>query len=212
MLGDILKVYDKILPAINSRFFEFRRLWEEGDETKLFAELSFCLLTPQSRARICWKAVENLMEDGTLFRGTCSEIVDKLRGVRFRKNKACYIVLARELFSGGGTLSIRERLLSLGSPFSMREWLVGHVKGMGYKEASHFLRNIYIGRELAILDRHILKILFSLGVIEEFPKTLSKRRYLYIEARFKDFSEEVGVPVSHLDFVLWYMATGDIFK
>ena len=84
---------------------------------------------------------------------------------------------------------------------------------MGYKEASHFLRNIGFADDLAILDRHILKNLKIFGIIEEIPKSLSKKKYLEIEKAMKKFAiEKVKVPVAHLDFLFWYLFNGEIFK
>ena len=93
-----------------------------------------------------------------------------------------------------------------------REWFVDNVKGIGLKEASHFLRNIGLGEDLAILDRHILKNLALLGVIEEVPASLSRRLYLEIEDRMRKFAENIKIPMSHLDLLLWYMETNEIFK
>lgn len=93
-----------------------------------------------------------------------------------------------------------------------RGWLAQNVTGMGYKEASHFLRNIGLGEDLAILDRHVLKNLRLLGVIEEIPSSLSKSRYFEIEKSMKEFAEEINVPMGRLDLVLWYKETGEIFK
>lgn len=83
---------------------------------------------------------------------------------------------------------------------------------MGYKEASHFLRNIGFGENLAILDRHILKNLVLLGVIESIPKGIIKNKYLEIEEKMAKLSKKIDVPMSHLDIVLWYKETGEIFK
>jgi len=52
------------------------------------------------------------------------------------------------------------------NPEATREFLVKEVKGVGYKESSHYLRNIGY-RNLAILDRHILNNLKNLNVIKE---------------------------------------------
>jgi N-glycosylase/DNA lyase len=93
-----------------------------------------------------------------------------------------------------------------------RDWLVQKVKGVGYKEASHFLRNIGYEEEFAILDRHILKNLKLLGVIEKIPNSLSKKRYLEIEKRMKEFAERIEIPMADLDLLLWYKETGMIFK
>jgi N-glycosylase/DNA lyase len=83
---------------------------------------------------------------------------------------------------------------------------------MGYKEASHFLRNIGMGEDLAILDRHILKNLKILGVISEIPVSLTRNKYLEIEIKMRDFAENVKIPMSHLDLLLWYKETKEIFK
>jgi N-glycosylase/DNA lyase len=93
-----------------------------------------------------------------------------------------------------------------------REWLVDNIKGMGYKEASHFLRNIGLGEEFAILDRHILKNLQLLGIIEEVPASLSRKRYFEIEKKMVRFSDRINIPMAHLDLLLWYKETGEVFK
>lgn len=83
---------------------------------------------------------------------------------------------------------------------------------MGYKEASHFLRNIGLADDLAILDRHILKNLKIFGIIEEIPKSLSKKKYLEIEEKMRNLANEVNIPLSHLDLLFWSKETGEIFK
>jgi N-glycosylase/DNA lyase len=83
---------------------------------------------------------------------------------------------------------------------------------MGYKEASHFLRNIGFADDLAILDRHILKNLKIFGIIEEIPKSLSKKKYLEIEEKMRNLANEVNIPLSHLDLLFWSKETGEIFK
>jgi len=90
--------------------------------------------------------------------------------------------------------------------------LVKSIKGIGYKEASHFLRNIGLGEDLAILDRHILKNLKLLGVIEKIPKSLSRKKYFEIEGKMYEFAKEIQIPIGCLDLLLWYKQTGEIFK
>ncbi|MBU0628517.1 MAG: DNA lyase, partial [Nanoarchaeota archaeon] len=93
----------------------------------------------------------------------------------------------------------------------IREFIVTNVKGIGYKEASHFLRNIG-HRNLAILDRHILKNLQKLKVINKIPKTLNKKNYLLIEDRFYKFSKKIKIPMDELDLLFWSIETGKVFK
>jgi N-glycosylase/DNA lyase len=83
---------------------------------------------------------------------------------------------------------------------------------MGNKEASHFLRNIGLGEDLAILDRHILKNLQFLGIIDRIPNNLSAKRYAEIEAKMKTLAHRLQIPMSHLDLVLWFRETREIFK
>jgi N-glycosylase/DNA lyase len=197
---------------IESRLADFRRIWAEGSDRDLFAELAFCILTPQSRARTCWPAIERLRCGDLLFVGTADEILDELKNVRFKERKASYIVSARKQFTKDGHLSIRSTLEGFSDPIALREWLVENVMGLGYKEAGHFLRNVGLGEDLAILDRHILKNLVLLGVIDEIPKSLTKKRYLDIEERMIAFSKKTEIPMGHLDMVLWSKETGEIFK
>jgi len=106
---------------------------------------------------------------------------------------------------------IAAKLLNGSSGPELREWLVGNVNGLGWKEASHFLRNIG-HRDLAILDRHILKNLTKHGVLRALPATLTPKRYLAIEAKFARFASAVGLTMDELDLLFWSRETGEILK
>ena len=206
---DLMQIYIPIKPKIEARLQDFSRIWETASDEELFRELVFCLLTPQSRARTCWRAVERLERKCMINEAGPAQISEELVGVRFNKRKAEYICLAREKFPSG---SLRRSLAGFSDPTAAREWLVENIKGMGHKEASHFLRNIGLGESLAILDRHILKNLALLGVIAEPPSTLSRRLYLEIERNMKQFSKQAMIPMGHLDLLLWYKEAGEVFK
>ena len=211
-IEELKERYNEMKDVIEKRLEEFDSLWKEGNEEEVFAELVFCLLTPQSRAKLCWCAVEHLIEKGLLLNGGERDIEDVLKGVRFRKNKARYIVEARKLFTREGRLEIKKLISSFGDVKTLREWLVRNVKGMGYKEASNFLRNIGLGKDMAILDRHILKNLKAFEVINDIPRSLSRKKYLEIEEKMRKFSHEIRIPMSHLDLLFWSRQTGEIFK
>ncbi len=212
MSHELHLLYAEIKDTIKERISKFRLIWETGDDLSLFKEFVFCLLTPQSKAKTCWNAVERLTKDGTIKDGSKVDIEMHLKGVRFKKNKSQYIIEARRQFFKNGKFLVRKYIATNKDPKSIREWLVENVKGYGYKEASHFLRNIGLGRELAILDRHILRNLKRYGVIEEIPKALSRKSYLEIENRMREFSREIGIPLEELDLLLWYKETGEVFK
>jgi N-glycosylase/DNA lyase len=210
-IAAVRSVYNEISDRIEVRLGEFNAIWRKGDDTALFIELVFCLLTPQSGARRCWQAVEALLNKECLFTGGFEPICRELNIVRFKNNKTNYILEARDVFMGQG-MSLKKILGSIKDPMELREWLVNNIKGLGYKEASHYLRNIGLGESIAILDRHILRSMHSLGLIDEIPGSISPRRYCELEKKLQNFATKTGIPLAYLDFVLWYMETGDIFK
>lgn len=143
--------------------------------------------------------------------GSQQDISTAINGVRFHNTKAARVVLARQQFFGTGQ-SLKSTISGFDSPKEIREWLVDNINGFGYKEASHFLRNLGMGGELAILDRHILRNLVPLGIIDELPSGISGKNYLEMEAAMSKFSKIQGIPMGHLDLVLWYREAGEIFK
>jgi N-glycosylase/DNA lyase len=122
------------------------------------------------------------------------------------------VVLARQQFSRNGRISIKPLIKSFRDVFEARQWLVTNVKGLGFKEASHFLRNIGFGEKIAILDRHILKNLKKAGVINQVPASITKNMYLSIEEKMRAFANKIKIPLSHLDLLFWCNETGEIFK
>ena len=123
-----------------------------------------------------------------------------------------FIVGARRLFKKGRGLDIKSKI-STKDIIATRDWFVDNIKGMGYKEASHFLRNIGLGRNIAILDRHILKNLKRYGVIAKIPDSVGSRKvYMGIEDKMRLFSKSSGIPLDELDLLFWSLQTGFIFK
>ena len=203
----IRSLYKILKPGIKKRIGEFTGVWKAKDDKKLFSEFCFCLLTPQSRAVTCWDAVVGLKKKKILLKGALGPIKKCLEKVRFKNNKAGYIRKAQKSFP-----KIKKEIRDHKNAVELRDWLVKNVCGMGYKEASHFLRNIGLGCDIAILDRHILKNLKLFGVIGAIPSSMSGRKYFEIEEKMKGFSKENKIPLSHLDLLMWAKETGGIFK
>ncbi len=211
-LTDLNQEYKVISDEIERRIGEFKSLWYSKDHILIFKEFVFCLLTPQSKAKFCWESVLNLEKKKVLFDGSFEDIYKELLKVRFRKNKARYIIENRERFLNGKRFKLVEIIEEIKDPFKVRDFLFKNIKGYGLKEASHFLRNIGFSFELAILDRHILKNLYKEGVISEIPENLSRKKYFEIEYKFKEFSQKVGIPLQNLDLFFWWRETGEVFK
>jgi len=133
-------------------------------------------------------------------------LADKNHYIRFHNQKAKRLLLLRENW-----FEIDKLIQSGLENIQKRNWLAENVLGIGMKEASHFLRNIGY-RDLAILDRHILKHLLNCDVISEIPKTISKKKYLEIEQKFLLFSEKVNIKLDELDLLFWSEEAGEILK
>lgn len=210
---EIEKIYKEKQKDIEKRLREFKEIWEKGSNEDIHAELSFCILTPQSKAVNAWKAITTLRENGLLFNGSAEDIVEYLNIVRFKNNKAKYLVALREQMQNEkGEIITKDFFNSIADVKEKREWIVKNIKGMAYKEAGHFLRNVGFGKEIAILDRHILKNLVKLEVIEDVPKSLTPKLYLEIEEKMKAYCKFISIPMDSLDLLLWYKEAGEIFK
>jgi N-glycosylase/DNA lyase len=198
-------LYEERKPTIQARLFDFARV----SPSDYFYELAYCLMTPQSSAIHADAVVSILRSRRFLETGFNPEGVlrEKEHYIRFHRNKARYLLEIRR------TLDAIQAVLSNGhTSDGLREWLVNNVKGLGYKEATHFLRNIGRNNGLAILDRHILRNLRRYGAIRHIPPSLSRKQYLSIEKRFREFSVSVGIPLDELDLLFWSMETGEIRK
>ena len=193
-----------IKQIVDSRIKEFEA-FSEKDNNELFKELCFCLLTANFSAKGGIK-IQKQIDDGFLFLSEkilSSELL-KL-GHRFPNTRANYIVEARKYKD-----SLRILLNSFENEHKIREWLVKNIKGLGMKEASHFLRNIGY-KNISIIDFHIVDLLVKSGLIER-PKSLTLKKYLEIENILKKIAEKTQIPLGELDLYLWYSETGEILK
>src|SRR3989344_5359614 len=189
LLNYMKNEYRKRKREIKERLKEFKK------NKDVFYELCFCLLTPQSNAYKCYEAVQELKKKDFFNKNVKIENILRTK-TRFYKNKSRYLYEMKKKFKD--------------LKFD-RDFLVKNVKGIYYKESSHFLRNI--GYEnYAILDRHILKNLKKLKVIDKIPKTLNRKDYIEIEDKFRRFSKEIGIKMDELDLLFWSLETGKIFR
>lgn len=178
-------------------------------QEQYFYELVYCLMTPQSSAVNAGKAQQEF-ESLALHKHDIDPepiLFSKAHYIRFHRSKARWIREMKEQYH-----LIEHMTVSTVPAVEKREWFVRNVKGLSYKEATHFLRNIGQNEGLTILDRHILKNLKYFGVIRSLPTTLTKKRYLSIEKKFTSFADEIGISVDELDLLFWSNETGEILK
>ncbi|MFO7872037.1 MAG: N-glycosylase/DNA lyase [Candidatus Undinarchaeales archaeon] len=185
---------------IEKRLSEFKKLGEK-ERKHLFSELAFCILTANFDAKRAIE-IQDKIEKGFLNYSE-GKLAKKLKelGYRFPNKRAEYIVEARKHL---------DELESIKDKEKPRKWLVENIKGLGYKEASHFLRNIGFGN-YAIIDFHIIDILERHRIVEK-PKTLTKGKYLKIEKILSELAEKLTMSLAELDLYLWFLETGKILK
>lgn len=216
--GEIQEAYSERENQIRDRLEKFREL-RDADDTRLFKELVFVILTSQSNAKNCWEATEKLDELSLLEKGSRAEIAEVLKryDIQYEENKAEYIVRNRENLSQptlkdtSGELKLRDRIDSEALE-KTREQLVEQLQGIGWKGASHFLRNIGYGDDFAILSGYIMKKLHKLDLVESPEPPQGKEEYLEVEKKLQELADKLEIDIQELDLLLWSMETGEIFK
>jgi N-glycosylase/DNA lyase len=211
-VAGILKVHSDRRNEIRKRIAEFRSVWEDGSDHRLWEELTYCIFTAGSSARMGLNAIEAIRH--LLIDGSREEMTEALKGkYRYIAARPGYVVVTRDYLKEHCSFRLREKLSSFDDPLERRDWLAKEprVKGIGYKESSHFLRNIGLPG-YAILDKHILRSLFELGVIESSKPPTTRSRYLEVEQQLRGFAEKLNIDFDELDLVLWSMKTGEVLK
>lgn len=205
-------------PEIQRRLREFEATYQRGDQA-IFEELGFCILAANSSAEMAMQTVAATRD--LLWDGTAVAIQQRLmdlqrrsgRGFRYWRRRPEYIVHTREYLREAWGLKLRAQLDAFPDPIARRDFFAQTpgVKGVGYKEASHFLRNIGF-RGYAILDKHILSSLKEFGVTRSAASPKNRTSYLRIERKVQAFAETVGIGPDELDLLLWSRKTGKILK
>lgn len=197
---------------INARLAEFNAIGRTGTDEDLWAEMVFCFFTGGCSARMginSLAAVRHL-----LMTADVEELTQGLLGKhRYPNARSRYIVASRSFLLEHCGMQIRKKLGSFESSHDRRDWLVREkgIKGLGYKEASHYLRNIgYSG--YAILDKHVLNCLVELKIIDDPKPPNTRLKYLIVEEKLRQFTIDVGIDFDEMDLVLWSMKTGVILK
>ncbi len=188
---------------VERRLAEFSS-FKTKSEDEWFSELCFCILAANAKQATSAAIQSQLSAEGfkTLSQETLTNLI-KINKHRFHNNKAKYIVQARQF---GNIKSIIQDM----SEKEARDWLVQNIKGIGMKEASHFIRNTG-GQNLAILDRHILNTLSEYKIITR-PKTLTAQNYISIEKSFTDLASTLRMSPAKLDLMIWYLRNGEVAK
>jgi N-glycosylase/DNA lyase len=208
----IKEAYIQRREEVRKRLSEFEAIWEKGTDISLWEEMVFCFFTGGCSAKMGLRSVEAVRP--LLMTGTQLELANALAGShRYPNARAGYVVYTRDFLLEHHGFKLRRKLQSFDDPMERRDWLVKEkgIKGLGYKEASHFLRNIGF-KGYGILDKHILRSLAELKIIDDPKPPNTRSRYLTIEEKLKKLTEVTEIDFDELDLVLWSMKTGEILK
>ena len=185
---------------------------EAKDDYRLFEELAFCIFTANTSAEMGLKAVDAVRN--VLIEGNANDMTRRLEGIyRFNNVRPAHIIHTRNHLKNSLNFELKKKISSFKSKNELRDYfaLNKDIKGLGMKEASHFLRNIGF-KGYAILDKHIINSLHEFGVLKTNDKPKNPKNYLEIEQKFIDFSKEVGIDMNELDLLLWSRKNGRILK
>ncbi|MCW5959535.1 MAG: hypothetical protein KIS76_05185 [Pyrinomonadaceae bacterium] len=203
-----IKRYDEI----RAKLSEFRAIRQNGDDLRLWEEMVFCFFTGGCSAKMGLRAIEAVRP--LLMTGSLEELTQALVGVhRYPNARSRYIVASRDFLTEHCRMEIRRTLQSFDCDLQRRDWLAKEkgIKGLGYKEASHYLRNIGFSG-YAILDKHVLNCMFELKIISDVKPPNTRSRYLSLEKALKDLALTLKIDFDELDLVLWSLKTGEILK
>ena len=210
-IDDLKTHYRQRRPEIRARLEEFRQLYGQGD-LAIFKELCFCILTANTSAKMGITCIEAAGDE------ILTADLEGLQGVlcgryRFWKVRPAYIIHTRDYLMRETGFRIKDKIESLTDFHERRDFFAANpgIKGIGYKEASHFLRNIGF-KGYTILDKHIVNLLFELGVLDEPRKPANKKQYIAIEKRMKEFAKDIKIDIDELDLALWSYKTGVVLK
>ena len=199
-------------PEIHRKLKEFESIIQNAPEEVIFEELVFCIFTAGTSARMGLSALQAVRS--ILPSASEDELRQTLRGVyRFPNVRSKHVIHTRDYLDREYGLRLRPLLLSFENAAERRDFfaLNKDIKGLGFKEASHFLRNVGF-RGYAILDKHILQCLFELGITKSTRAPRSRSEYIEIESRFRGFTEKNGFDFDEMDLLLWSEKTGEILK
>ncbi len=208
----VLETHSARGEEIRAKLADFSAIWQKGTDERLWEEMVFCFFTGGCSARMGLRSIEAVRP--LLMTGTHEDLMNALVGRhRYPRARAGYIVASREFLQADCAMQLRHRLESFSNALERRDWLVKEkrIKGLGYKEASHYLRNIGL-KGYAILDKHILRSLAELKFIDDPKPPNTRTKYLSIENKLKDFAKEVKIDFDEMDLVLWSLKTGEILK
>lgn len=210
------KAVAAICPDIQDRV---RSASKSHTERRLWWELSSCILSSQVPYPLAVSAANAIDKEKLLLNTQASpeklvkQLIELLsvplmvegraRKYRFPVARAQHLTATRATITSE-TGSLRELVNNFNCAMEARTWFVEHVPGIGPKQASMFLRNAGVSYDLAILDRHVLNYMSTLGLYSGTKHFISGlKQYKRHEEVLREHAQELDCPVGLLDWAIW---------
>lgn len=186
------------------------------DDRTLWRQFMNCLLSSQVKYELACAAALEIENAGILASATPETLAADLRAIlarpfradgrmgryRFYNTKASQLARSWTIIQAEGGLA--QLVDTFEDGHSARRWLVQRAPGLGFKQASMFLRDIGFGYDLAVLDRHTLDYMALVGLSAAGRRSVSSSNlYLVLENRLREHARELGYSVGHLDRAIW---------
>ena len=174
----------------------FLNFGKKKTEEEIFYNLCFCICAPQTKFHSNRTVNEELHKIDFYSKNISEDKLQKIvKPVRYYRNKSKWLLEMKSKFDFK-IMSIVDSLEYM-EEIDVRDKLVKEVKGLGWKTASHFLRNLGC-QELAIIDTHILKFLGK-----EREGFFGRKKYLEYELMFNNIARINRLSVAELDALIW---------
>ncbi len=200
---ELLELYELKKEEIQNRLLEFRQAFQEADDRHIFRELSFCILSSGVGPKVASQCMDAIGEK--LVDGEENELLGRIGAIhKYAENASRYIVFTREYLKEKHGFLLKSLVSSFEDRAERRDFFAKNpgIKGLGYTQASHFLRNLGFSG-YAILDRNNLASLSELGIIGEIKYPLTRKRYLETESLMEEAAHELGISLDEFDLLLW---------
>ena len=214
---------DRLQFAVDEVYAEVERLRCHSachlKEVDLWRELAYCLLGSQVRYELAWEAALAIERHGVLpwssSRGEDGrrKIYQVLTdGIELNGRKCVYRfpnAKSRQLAETGEAImsqaaSLQDFLSGFSDADLLRAWMVRCAPGLGPKQASMFLRNIGLTFDQAVLDRHVVRYMEAIELVEEGRHhTASLKTYRVTEGILRQHAQDFGYCVGLLDSAIW---------
>ena len=189
----------------------FSRLPNDEDA---WQSLLFCILSSQVRVSAAANATQAVLAEVPFFLTdvSSSEVYDKTKEILTRKNVRHRFpeVKSRQIASAWFAFAqVKDELYNYLDSFSTekaaREAVTQLFPGIGFKQASMFLRDIGYSDRLCIIDTHLLWYCGHMG--KKCYGAMTAKKYIEVEDYLLKQSDEFGVSPKIFDSAIWVAVT-----